>query len=233
MQFLFFAPVSQSWRVTWGRRQTLTRFATTDSSTSQLKHSFECGLPTDRFEACQRLARLGKLGPTVCTHTRVSLGTGLTLDTGTLLDTGSTFADTSAQNRIYNLQKTWTDHSQSIGVLAPTTNQNIRVRQSNSTTWNLSFSAPLCWDFNLCQNAHYYGIPCRHATASAGCGVFRHEREVRSIRSGLYAGSSLLAGTVGYHTDAADHMPRLLQVKRFSFTVYDTRQATSVTTFCC
>ena len=60
-QFLFFAPVSRSWRTAWGKRPSSTSFVTQDSSVSQLRYSFLCGLPRDNIGVCNRLARLGKL----------------------------------------------------------------------------------------------------------------------------------------------------------------------------
>lgn len=59
-QFLFFAPVSRSWRAAWGRRSTVTAFVTQDSSVPQLRVSVQCGLPPYRIATCTALARLGK-----------------------------------------------------------------------------------------------------------------------------------------------------------------------------
>ncbi|CAN0206303.1 unnamed protein product [Ectocarpus sp. 4 AP-2014] len=60
-QFLFFAPVSRAWRKAWGRRPAVTSWVTRDSSVSQLRYSFERGLPRDRPELCAAIARLGNL----------------------------------------------------------------------------------------------------------------------------------------------------------------------------
>ncbi|CAN0362526.1 unnamed protein product [Ectocarpus fasciculatus] len=60
-QFLFFAPVSRAWREAWGHRPAITSWVTEDSSVSQLRYSFERGLPRDRPELCAAIARLGNL----------------------------------------------------------------------------------------------------------------------------------------------------------------------------
>lgn len=55
-QFLFFAPLSSSWKVAWGQRPKMTSFVKPDSSVSQLRESFECGLSraTLSFAVCWR-----------------------------------------------------------------------------------------------------------------------------------------------------------------------------------
>lgn len=60
-QYLFFAPVSSSWKAAWGRRLSLTQVVTPDSTVSQLRYSFECGLPRSHVAICETLARFGKL----------------------------------------------------------------------------------------------------------------------------------------------------------------------------
>lgn len=58
-QFLFFAPVSSSWKAAWGLRSQLTSFVTPDLSPSQVRYSFACDLPRDHLAICNMLARLG------------------------------------------------------------------------------------------------------------------------------------------------------------------------------
>eukprot|EP00903_Cladosiphon_okamuranus_P021167 g19443.t1 len=58
-QFLFFAPVSRPFREAWASRPTTTSWITADSSASQLRWSFECGLPRDTDHLCSAIARLG------------------------------------------------------------------------------------------------------------------------------------------------------------------------------
>lgn len=60
-QFLFFAPVSSSWKAAWGQRPTLTRFLTEDTSLSQLRQSYIYGRPLNDRGICRRLAGFGKL----------------------------------------------------------------------------------------------------------------------------------------------------------------------------
>lgn len=60
-QFLFFATVSRGWRSVWGQRPKTTSYATEDSSLSQLRYSFDHGLPRDRVGVCSAIARLGNL----------------------------------------------------------------------------------------------------------------------------------------------------------------------------
>lgn len=59
-RYLFFALVSRGWRTAWGRRPTVTKALTTDSSVSQLLYSFECGLGRSAA-MCDTAARLGRL----------------------------------------------------------------------------------------------------------------------------------------------------------------------------
>lgn len=60
-QFFFFAPVSRAWRTAWEPRPTVTSWVTSDSSVSQLRESFECGLPRDNVHLCTAIVRLGNL----------------------------------------------------------------------------------------------------------------------------------------------------------------------------
>lgn len=65
-QFLFFAPVSSSWRTTWGQRPAWTSYTTADTSVTQLQYSFECGLSRDCSALCSTMARLGELEALQC-----------------------------------------------------------------------------------------------------------------------------------------------------------------------
>lgn len=60
-QFLFVAPVSRTWREGWGKRPTVTRWITQDSTRSQLLYSFRCGLSWGNTELCSALAKHGKV----------------------------------------------------------------------------------------------------------------------------------------------------------------------------
>lgn len=68
--FLFFGPVSKSWKTAWGERPTTTSFVSPDSTASQLRNSLECGLPRNREAVCILLAKLGKLEPLKYTRER-------------------------------------------------------------------------------------------------------------------------------------------------------------------
>lgn len=60
-QFFWFAPVCRGWRAAWGERPTVTRILSRDTSVSQLRRSFELGLP--RFVVdLESLARAGSIG---------------------------------------------------------------------------------------------------------------------------------------------------------------------------
>ncbi|CAM9720268.1 unnamed protein product, partial [Scytosiphon promiscuus] len=59
-QFFFFALVSRSWKAVWAPRLPRTSYVSPDSSISQLRCSFEGGLPP-AATICVSLARFGKL----------------------------------------------------------------------------------------------------------------------------------------------------------------------------
>lgn len=62
-QYIFFAPVSTTWRAAWGlqQRQTVTRFANPHTSLSQLRQSFKHdGLPRSS-KVCAAIAGLGNI----------------------------------------------------------------------------------------------------------------------------------------------------------------------------
>lgn len=61
--FLFFGPVSKSWKTAWGPRPKSTSFVSPDTTASQLRSSLQCDLPRNREATCNSLARLGKLEP--------------------------------------------------------------------------------------------------------------------------------------------------------------------------
>eukprot|EP00903_Cladosiphon_okamuranus_P018585 g17108.t1 len=62
-QYLFVATASRAWRSAWGaaQRPSVTRQATPDSSESQIRESFEAGLPLDKVHLSATLARHGHL----------------------------------------------------------------------------------------------------------------------------------------------------------------------------
>ncbi|CAM9721664.1 unnamed protein product [Ectocarpus sp. 12 AP-2014] len=60
-QFLFFAPVSRSWRDAWGERATVTSWVTPHTTPFQLQYSFACGLARDGVDWCSTTARAGNL----------------------------------------------------------------------------------------------------------------------------------------------------------------------------
>ncbi|CAN0070233.1 unnamed protein product, partial [Ectocarpus fasciculatus] len=59
-QYLFFASVSRGWRDVWGKRPTVTKALTVDTSVSQLLLSFECGLRRTAA-VCETVAGMGRL----------------------------------------------------------------------------------------------------------------------------------------------------------------------------
>lgn len=59
-QFLFFAPVSRSWREAWEKRPKPTSTFPTDSAMSQLAHSFQNSLPRHPY-VCSVIALIGHL----------------------------------------------------------------------------------------------------------------------------------------------------------------------------
>ncbi|CAB1118393.1 unnamed protein product [Ectocarpus sp. CCAP 1310/34] len=59
-QYLFFASVSRGWRDVWGKRPTVTKALTADTSVPQLSLSFECGLRRTAA-VCETVAGLGRL----------------------------------------------------------------------------------------------------------------------------------------------------------------------------
>lgn len=60
-QFLFFAPVSRSWKGAWGQRRALTSYVTAETSLSQLRYSFRFGIPREGVDWCTLSARVGNL----------------------------------------------------------------------------------------------------------------------------------------------------------------------------
>eukprot|EP00752_Nemacystus_decipiens_P005755 g5206.t1 len=60
-QFLFFAPVSKSWKAAWGQRSAFTNYVTAETSMSQLRYGRACGLPREDVDWCTMSARVGNL----------------------------------------------------------------------------------------------------------------------------------------------------------------------------